>query len=224
MWLNRLNFDDSWSYTNFSSSQTSETEVLELNKEADSDCTEKSKVSRTSSWKRVRPVIHLIPFVQLFKEKKYPWMQLAGHPGNFIKGEIQVTWSNVCYFFVEHICYLPYLQGTVLKKFNAAEERCYKQLMRDPLCQVVPQFYGVTRAVANPEEDQPQHYLELQCLLTDFHNPNICDTKLGVRTFLETEVLLFVICLQHQSPLWLSSSKVCVLDLVSLKDDLEHCF
>ena len=65
---------------------------------------------------------------------------------------------------------------------------CYNQLMRDPLCAVVPQFYGVTRAVANPEDEQPQHYLELQCLLSDFYNPNICDAKVGVRTFLETEV------------------------------------
>ena len=31
-------------------------------------------------------------------------------------------------------------------------------------------------------------YLELQCCLTDFNSPNVCDAKMGVRTFLETEV------------------------------------
>ena len=38
----------------------------------------------------MRPVIHLIPFVQMFRHKKYPWIQLAGHPGNFLKGIQQV--------------------------------------------------------------------------------------------------------------------------------------
>ena len=38
----------------------------------------------------MRPVVHMIPFVQMFKEKKYPWVQLAGHPGNFLKGSVQV--------------------------------------------------------------------------------------------------------------------------------------
>ena len=50
---------------------------------------EQKKVKR-SSWNKIRPVIHLIPFVQMYKEKKYPWVQLAGHPGNFTKGVVQV--------------------------------------------------------------------------------------------------------------------------------------
>ena len=59
---------------------TTEMMVLEL---------EQKKVKR-SSWNKIRPVIHLIPFVQMYKEKKYPWVQLAGHPGNFTKGVVQV--------------------------------------------------------------------------------------------------------------------------------------
>ena len=80
--------DDSWSYTNFSSSQTSEAEVGEPTKESETGEVER-KLKR-SSWNKVRPVIHMIPFVQMYKDKKYPWVQLAGHPNNFMKGVAQV--------------------------------------------------------------------------------------------------------------------------------------
>ena len=67
--------------------------MMELSRETDTDVMvvelEQKKVKR-SSWNKVRPVIHLIPFVQMYKEKKYPWVQLAGHPGNFTKGVVQV--------------------------------------------------------------------------------------------------------------------------------------
>ena len=67
---------------------------MELSRETDTDMTvvelEQKKVKR-SSWNKIRPVIHLIPFVQMYKEKKYPWVQLAGHPGNFTKGVVQVS-------------------------------------------------------------------------------------------------------------------------------------
>ena len=85
----------------------------------------------------MRPVVHMIPFVQMFKEKKYPWVQLAGHPGNFLKGSVQVqatlVGSTTRYVCDENL--IPF-QGTVLKKYNTAEESCYLVLMQDPLCQV----------------------------------------------------------------------------------------
>ena len=59
--------------------------------------------------------------------------------------------------------------------------------MMDPLGEVVPQFYGVTRA-RHQDQESVTCYIELQCCLTSFNNPNICDVKMGVRTFLESEV------------------------------------
>ena len=56
---------------------------------------------QTSPWKKVRPVIHVIPFVQMFKHKKYPWVQLAGHPGNFLRGLQQVS-GNMWYTVIGH--------------------------------------------------------------------------------------------------------------------------
>ena len=83
-------------------------------------------------------MVHMIPFVQMFKEKKYPWVQLAGHPGNFLKGSVQVL-ATLVGSRIYHPAYddimIPF-QGTVLKKYNTAEESCYLLLMQDPLCQV----------------------------------------------------------------------------------------
>ena len=76
----------------------------------------------------------------------------------------------------------------MLKKYNAAEESCYQKLMMDVLSEVVPQYYGVTRARQQDSDETLSCYLELQCCLTDFNTPNICDVKMGVRTFQESEV------------------------------------
>ena len=81
--------------------------------------------------------------------------------------------NNIC-------CVTLPVQGTVLKKYNPSEVVCYELLMRDPLRSVVPRYYGVTSV----EEDQ---YTEMQCCLHTFTAPNICDVKMGVRTFLEGE-------------------------------------
>ena len=57
---------------------------------------------------------------------------------------------------------------------------------------MVPQFYGVTqrrpRTKDADTDTEASLYLELQCCLTDFSEPSILDVKMGVRTFLETEV------------------------------------
>ena len=52
--------------------------------------------------------------------------------------------------------------------------------MTDPLRSVVPRYHGVTCV----EEEK---YTEMQCCLDTFSDPNICDVKMGVRTFLEAE-------------------------------------
>ena len=72
------------------------------------------------------------------------------------------------------------MQGTVLKKYNSSEVGCYELLMTDPLSSVVPRYHGVTTV-------QEEQYTEMQCCLDTFSDPNICDVKMGVRTFLETE-------------------------------------
>lgn len=101
------------------------------------------------------------PFIQTYKQKKYPWIQLAGHSGNFVRGV---------------------KQGTVLKKFGEQEEKCYKLLMNDTLRDSVPEYF---QTVIN---EDGKKFMELQCCLSNFVEPNLMDIKMGVRTFLETEV------------------------------------
>ena len=68
----------------------------------------------------------------------------------------------------------------MLKKYNPCEADCYQLLMSDALAEVVPRYHGVSWV----EEGQ---YTEIQCCLDTFDTPNICDVKMGVRTFLEGE-------------------------------------
>ena len=49
-----------------------------------------SETSKESSWKKLRKMVRWIPFIQIYRKKKYPWVQLAGHSGNFLKGIKQV--------------------------------------------------------------------------------------------------------------------------------------
>ena len=53
--------------------------------------------------------------------RKYPWVQLAGHSGNFQAGTTH---------------------GTVQKKLSVREETCYRGLMKDEMMRhLVPQYY-----------------------------------------------------------------------------------
>lgn len=111
-------------------------------------------------------------------------MQLAGHQGNFKAGSEP---------------------GTVLKKLTPKEEISFKELMQDVLRPYVPEFKGV---VNGDEEECKSHesykkeisinssfifaaqYLQLQDLLSDFNKPCcVMDCKIGVRTYLEEELL-----------------------------------
>ncbi|RWS21870.1 hypothetical protein B4U80_14092, partial [Leptotrombidium deliense] len=75
---------------------------------------------KPSAWKKVRNVVHWSPFVQTYKKQKYPWIQLAGHQGNFRPGG----------------------QGTILKKLNCDEEKCFNELVGDSINRFVPVVKG----------------------------------------------------------------------------------
>ena len=66
-------------------------------------------------------MVQWTPFIQTYKHKKYQWVQLAGHSGNFKAGKSQ---------------------GTVLKKLCSQEEQCYKKFTNDSLAPFVPEYQG----------------------------------------------------------------------------------
>ncbi|KPP77297.1 hypothetical protein Z043_103291 [Scleropages formosus] len=72
--------------------------------------------------------------------------------------------------------------GEVLKRYNAVENTCLEVLMSDALRQFVPQYYGL----ASRGEDS---YMRLEDLLSGQICPVIMDCKMGVRTFLEEELM-----------------------------------
>lgn len=57
-----------------------------------------------SGWRKLRNIVQWTPFFQTYKKQRYPWVQLAGHQGNFKAGPDQ---------------------GTVLKKLCPKEEICF---------------------------------------------------------------------------------------------------
>ncbi|XP_053594479.1 inositol-trisphosphate 3-kinase A isoform X2 [Microplitis demolitor] len=140
---------------------------------------------KSSAWKKLKNIIQWAPFFQTYKKKSYPWIQLAGHQGNFRAGPTP---------------------GTILKKLCLQEEACFRLLMNDVLRPYVPEFKGVLD-VREEEGHQNQEsdvkspddttcnsnsvvtsYLQLQDLLGDFEDPCVMDCKVGVRTYLESEL------------------------------------
>jgi len=117
-----------------------------------------------SAWKKVRNAVQWTPFIQTFKAKRYPWVQLAGHSGNFRAGETP---------------------GTVLKKRCPQEEAVYRVLMRDQaISDLVPLYY---RTICCGDEDE--QFLELEdCLALFNSSPCIMDCKVGIRTYQEEEL------------------------------------
>jgi len=116
---------------------------------------------KISPWRKVRSAVQWSPFVQTFRRQRYPWVQLAGHQGNFkIGGE----------------------RGTILKKLCPVEENCFKLLMKDPLKTFIPKYKGHIIA------DDGEKFLVLEDLLGEFSDPSVMDCKLGVRTYLEDEL------------------------------------
>ncbi|XP_076635135.1 inositol 1,4,5-triphosphate kinase 2 isoform X5 [Colletes latitarsis] len=145
---------------------------------------------KSSGWRKLRNIVHWTPFFQTYKKQRYPWVQLAGHQGNFRAGPTP---------------------GTILKKLCPQEEACFRLLMNDILRPFVPEFKGVldmkeseegnaeeTEAGGNVQKDGSgdavskrtvvSTYLQLQDLLGDFEHPCVMDCKVGVRTYLESEL------------------------------------
>ncbi|XP_043119996.1 inositol-trisphosphate 3-kinase Cb [Puntigrus tetrazona] len=111
------------------------------------------------SWRKLKTMVHCSPFVVSFK-KRYPWVQLAGHAGNFQAGEY----------------------GKLLKKYCECEQQCLEKLMNDCLRPFVPGYYGIV-------QQNDQDYNLMDDLLTDFNSPSIMDCKMGSRTYLEEELV-----------------------------------
>ena len=76
-------------------------------------------------------MVQWTPFIQEFKNRKYQWVQLAGHSGNFKAGRSQ---------------------GTVLKKLCPQEEHCYNQFSQDSIAPYVPEYQG-TICLDNDESE-----------------------------------------------------------------------
>ncbi|KAM9317937.1 inositol-trisphosphate 3-kinase Cb [Pholidichthys leucotaenia] len=114
--------------------------------------------SGNKSWHKLKTMVNCSPFIVSFK-KRYPWVQLAGHAGNFQAGEY----------------------GRLLKRYCECEQQCLQKLMKDTLHPYVPGYYGV---VQRDEQD----YNLMDDLLADFDTPSIMDCKMGSRTYLEEEL------------------------------------
>jgi 1D-myo-inositol-triphosphate 3-kinase len=99
--------------------------------------------------------------VQEYK-RSYPWVQLAGHEGSFKPGE----------------------GGTILKKATSKEKECLTRLMKDVLRPYVPEFFGQIE-----DKEKGEKYLRMQDLLANFIDPAVMDVKMGVRTYMEDELL-----------------------------------
>ncbi|XP_067011737.1 inositol-trisphosphate 3-kinase B isoform X7 [Anabrus simplex] len=126
---------------------------------------------KPSGWRKLRNIVQWTPFFQTYKKQRYPWVQLAGHQGNFKAGPEQ---------------------GTILKKLCPKEELCFKVLMKDVLRPYVPEYKGSVTCedgdciLTTPQDNTV--YLQLQDLLGDFTSPCVMDCKIGVRTYLEEEL------------------------------------
>ncbi|KAK2846014.1 hypothetical protein Q7C36_010868 [Tachysurus vachellii] len=110
------------------------------------------------SWKKIKNMVQWSPFLTSFK-KKYPWIQLAGHAGNFKAGAY----------------------GCILKKHCECEQRCLIRLMNDMLKPYVPAYHGDV-------EKDGEKYNQMEDLLAEFETPCVMDCKMGVRTYLEEEL------------------------------------
>lgn len=94
------------------------------------------------------------------QRKKLNWVQLAGHKGNFKAAD----------------------EGNILKKFSENEMQCFEKLRSDALHPFVPGYHGVV-------EKDGESFLHMTDLLAKFDLPNVMDCKMGVRTYLEEELV-----------------------------------
>lgn len=96
-----------------------------------------------SGWRKLRNIVQWTPFFQTYKKQRYPWVQLAGHQGNFKAGPDPGTvLKKMCpkeekCFRVSHQC-VVYLFFLILKKNNFH----LQVLMQDVLRPYVPEYKG----------------------------------------------------------------------------------
>ncbi|XP_032084029.1 inositol-trisphosphate 3-kinase C [Thamnophis elegans] len=114
--------------------------------------------AQNKPWEKLRSLVQWSPCVVSFR-KRYPWVQLAGHAGNFKAGDL----------------------GHVLKRHCSNEQQCLERLGGDALQPFVPAYYGMVEHDGEP-------YIQMEDLLSGFENPSIMDCKMGVRTYLEEEL------------------------------------
>ncbi|KAK7153149.1 hypothetical protein R3I93_011145 [Phoxinus phoxinus] len=94
------------------------------------------------------------------QRRRLSWVQLAGHKGSFKAGD----------------------EGSILKKFSENEKLCFERLREDTLHSFVPSYYGMV-------ERDGELFLKMKDLLANFDLPNVMDCKMGVRTYLEEELV-----------------------------------
>lgn len=94
------------------------------------------------------------------QRRKLNWVQLAGHKGNFKAAD----------------------EGNILKKFSENEMRCFEKLRDDVLLPFVPGYHGTV-------EKDGESFLHMTDLLANFDHPNVMDCKMGVRTYLEEDLV-----------------------------------
>ena len=108
-----------------------------------------------SAWRKVKSVVQWTPFMQTFKARAYPWVQLAGHSGNFRPGQSP---------------------GTVLKRHCKQEKEIYKKLMQEETIRdFVPKY---CQTVAVNEDDEL--FIELEDLLREYFGFSLCLSYLAL--------------------------------------------
>nr|ACN11262.1 Inositol-trisphosphate 3-kinase A [Salmo salar] len=110
-------------------------------------------------WWTLKNIVVNWPFVGS-RRRNLSWVQLAGHKGNFKAGG----------------------EGTILKKFSENEKLCFERLQGDVLQGFVPGYHGVVERDGEP-------FLHMTDLLVNFDEPSVMDCKMGVRTYLEEELV-----------------------------------
>ncbi|CAF0751750.1 unnamed protein product [Rotaria sordida] len=115
----------------------------------------------TPNWKAFSKVVTSLLTFTRTKQGQYEWIQLVGHPGTFKEG---------------------LHDGYILKELSEKERRCCELLQHDILKDFVPKYNGTVK------DEEGKHYIEMEDLLSSFHEPCIMDCKIGVRTYLEEDL------------------------------------
>uniref|UniRef100_A0A3P9PS26 Kinase n=1 Tax=Poecilia reticulata TaxID=8081 RepID=A0A3P9PS26_POERE len=73
-------------------------------------------------------------------------------------------------------------EGTILKKLSENEKKCFEDLQNDVLVHFVPRYQGIV-------ENDGEFFVQMTDLLAGFNHPNVMDCKMGLRTYLEEELV-----------------------------------